>query len=148
MTPSFEVAQAIAHAKAKYCRLVDTQQWHLLSEVVLPDFDFKIVEDGTVVNRGGVDIDFQGREPWIAHFSEVFKGKQSHHMVGPAELDEVSADQVNAKFAVQYYVAEKGADPRMRMAGGGHYHEVFKRVDGAWFLAQCRIEETYLTVDS
>lgn len=148
MTPSPEAAQAIAHTKAKYCRLLDTQQWHLFDEIVLPDFKFRMVEDGTVVNRDGVDIDFQAREPWIAHFSELFKGKQSHHLVGPAELDEVSAGQVNAKFAVQYYVTEKEISPKWRMTGGGHYHEVYKRVDGAWFLAQCRIEETYFTIDS
>lgn len=148
MAPSVEVTQAIAQSKAKYCRLVDTKRLDLLDQVTVPDFSFKMVQGGTVVNENGVDFSFTDRASFAKFFSEYFQDKQSHHIVGAGEYEEVGPDEVKAVFATQVYIASAEPTPKFRMTSGAHYHDVYKRVDGSWLLADSTVEATYTTVDS
>lgn len=142
MTVSPEVALAIHQTKAKYCRFADTKQWDAFEQITVPNIVFKMVQDGAV------SASFPDRASWISHFSEFFKGKQCHHLIGGAEYEEVGPDEVKAIFAIQYYVADEGTTPKFRMTGGAHYHEVYKRVNGTWLLAESTVESTYTTIDS
>lgn len=148
MAPSVEVAQAIAQTKAKYCRLLDTKKWDMLDQVLVPGFSFKMVQGGAVVNQNGVDLSFPERAAFIKHFSEFFRDKQSHHMVGPAEYEEVGPDEVKATFAIQYYVADAEPTPKFRLVGAGHYHDIYKRENGSWLLADSTVDATYTTLES
>lgn len=148
MALSVEVAQAITQIKAKYCRLLDTKKWDLLDQVIVPGFSFRLVQGGAVVNQNGVDLSFSDRASFIKHFSEYFENRQCHHMVGPAEYEEVGPDEVKAVFAIQFYVADAELTPKFRMATGAHCHEVYKRESSSWFLAESTIEGTYTTIDS
>lgn len=142
MTVSPEVALAVHQTKAKYCRLVDTKQWAALDQVTVPDLAFKMMQNGAV------SASFSDRASWTSHFSEFFKGKQCHHLIGGAEYEEIGPDEVKAIFAIQFYVADEGMTPKFRQTGGAHYHDVYKRVNGTWLLAESTVEPTYATIDS
>lgn len=142
MTVSPEVALAIHQTKAKYCRFADTKQWGAFEQITTADIAFKMVQGGAVL------VSFSDRASWASHFSEMLKGKQCHHLIGGAEYEEVGPDEVKAIFAVQFYIADDGTTPKSRTTGGAHYHEVYKRVNGTWLLAECTAESTYTTVDS
>lgn len=148
MAPSVEARLEIAQIKAKYCRIVDQKKWDLFEQIAVPGFSFKMVQDGAVVNQNGMDMSFTDRASFVQHFSEHFRNLQCHHLVGPAEYEEIGPDEVKAVFAIQYYVAEKGLTPKMRVAGGAHYSDVFKRVDGSWLLADSSVESTFTVIDS
>lgn len=139
--PSFEVAQAMATVKAKYCRFADTQQWESFDQILLPDFEFKM-------KHGNVVHDFSSRHDWVTHFTELFRPLQTQHLVGPAELDQGSPDEVKAVVPVQYLVASKDQRSKLRMLGAGYLHDTNRRVDSAWFLARSEAKQYVLRTGS
>lgn len=139
--PSLEVAYAITTVKAKYCRLVDTQEWESFDQVMLPDFKFKIKQGDSVTN-------LTTRHDWVTQFTEQLKSLQTHHLVGPGELEEVSPDEVKAIIPIQYLIAHKDQTSKFRTSGGAFYHDIFKRVDGAWFLAETEAKQYVLRANS
>ncbi|PSR81619.1 hypothetical protein BD289DRAFT_484337 [Coniella lustricola] len=143
MRPPPNVAQAIAETKARYCRFADSDMWDALDKVVLPDFTFEVLDNG--VAPSGIFPSFTSRETWVAYFRELFTTKQAMHLVGVPELEQVSPDEVRAVFPIQYVIADQGnsPDPESRITGGGHFHEVYRRVEDGWLLAGTKIAHTY-----
>lgn len=146
MRPSADVAQAIVETKGRYCRFIDSRLWDVMDRNTLADFTFEFVDNG--VCPSGTFPSFTSRDTWVAYFGEIFKTKQSMHLVGAPELEQISSEEVKAIFPVQFVIADKGTNPspESRMTGGGHYHDVFKRVNGEWLLAAVKIDLTYFVL--
>lgn len=144
MRPTFELAQMINEKKALYCRYIDTQKWHLFDQIMLPNVTWKTVNADGSPRKEGMDASFKNRDAFVAYFSECFKPLQSIHVLGPAEMEQVSSDEVRSIFAAQWSSGPKGDSARGHICGGGHYHEVWKRVGDDWFMAECVFESTYL----
>lgn len=148
MSPSVETTQIIASKKAKYTRLIDTNQWAQMDTILLPEFAFRMLDSkGAIMNMGESEVKFSSRAEWKAYFGAIFETKQATHLVGPPELEEVGPDEILARFALQSCVADIGARPKGRTTLAGHYRDVWKRVDGEWWLAEAILELTYFTAE-
>lgn len=142
-------SESVASQKALYTRAIDTARWPLLETILPPNFSFKMLDlDGHVMSLDGVQINFSTREAWVTHFREVLKAKQSTHLVGPPETEQISPDEIKAIFAVQFFVSDKGPCPKERMAAAGHYHDTWRKIGDRWLLAEVVLEICYMTLDS
>lgn len=148
MESLLETTQVITSKKAQYTRLIDTHQLPLLNAILLPGFSFKMLDhEGAILNLGGNAVIYHTLAEFQAHFSELLKTKQSIHLVGPPELEQVGSDEIKAVFAMHALSADVGVQPKGRMTMAGHYHDVWKRVDGKWWLAEVALRLSYCTVD-
>lgn len=149
MTPSLECTQVIASKKALYIRAIDTAKWSLLDTVVPPDFSFKMLDlEGTILSLEGVEVNFSTRSEWQAHFSEVLKAKQSTHLVGPPEIEQISPNEIKTVFGAQFLISDKGPCPKERLTAAGHYYDTWKKVGDDWLLTEIALEMCYMTFDS
>lgn len=90
-----------------------------------------------------MDLNFSTREAWLGHFSELFIPLQAIHLIGPAEIEQVSPDEVKSISAVKFSVGPKGISAQNHTSGGGHYHSTWKRLGDDWFLSEVVLEQTY-----
>ena len=115
--------EAIKQLKARYCRLLDTKQWDAWRELFTDDF----VSDtspsgGTVITGADEFVDFVRKN----------LGKPSQptvHQVHAPEIELVTATEATGVWALNDIVHLK---PGINLAGYGHYHETYVRVDGRW----------------
>ncbi|KAF9877712.1 hypothetical protein CkaCkLH20_04847 [Colletotrichum karsti] len=154
----YEAAETIRRKKAQYCRLADTNQWHLFPQIALPTATFKFVEvynDGAperVVHQNGVDFDWPSLEGFLGYFSATNKHVDAVHMVNAGELEMArgdgasDGDEVKAVFTVVYHAGAPGRADGMHGTGAGHYHETWRRVDGDWFLERLWMRQFYWKV--
>lgn len=143
MRPSPELAQLVCEKKALYCRSIDTKKWHLLDQVMLPDVKWKTVNADGSPQKEGMETSFSSKDAFVAYFDDVFQPLQTIHVLGPAEMAQLSPDEIKCIFAVQWSSGPKGESPRGHVYGGGHYHEVWRRVGDDWLMAECVLESTY-----
>ncbi|EGR49506.1 uncharacterized protein TRIREDRAFT_106270 [Trichoderma reesei QM6a] len=137
-------AETIVRKKAKYCRLADSNAWHLADEVFLPDFEFKAVDDkDAVIHINDTDYHWTSLADWVAYFSKTFAPIQTMHVVGYPELELVAPDEISAVFGVQYFVGTKEVDKGLHGTGGGHYFETWKLKDGDWFIQKIKFVRIY-----
>lgn len=140
--------ECLASTKALYTRAIDTAQWSLLDTILPLDFSFRMLDlDGHIMSLTGVQINFSTKEAWLTHFRELLKAKQSTHLVGPPEIEQVSPDEIKAIFAVQFFVSDRGSSPKERLTAAGHYHDTWKKIGDRWLLAEVALEVCYMTFD-
>ncbi|KAK3491345.1 hypothetical protein B0T13DRAFT_450837 [Neurospora crassa] len=145
----------IQSQKLRYCRYIDTQQFPLLTSLILPSCTFNFIDyfsSSPIVEpsaAGPVTLAFDSLASWTAYFSDKFKGLQTMHLVsGTGEFTSISEDEYEVIFAVIYHAAPKEGETGWQGAGGGHYHERWvKGKDGEgkedWFLKSVRFERLY-----
>ncbi|KAH6960329.1 hypothetical protein DER45DRAFT_156374 [Fusarium avenaceum] len=149
MSVSPEAAAIIQRKKAKYCRYADTQQWHRFDEIMLPDATCVFRDrDGGIITNSGVQCSWSSREEWAAFFKNENKDIQAVHLVGPAEMEQISADEIKSIWAVIFHAGTKDAEGGLHGTGGGHYHEVWKKVGDDWFMKSMDMERLYWKVVS
>ncbi|KAF4992900.1 hypothetical protein FGRMN_6843 [Fusarium graminum] len=110
MAVSPEAAAIIQRKKAQYCRYADSQQWHRFNEIMLPDATYVFNDrDGNVLQKGDIQFSWSSMKDWAAFFQNENKDIQAIHMVGPAEMEEISPDEIKSIWSVIYYLGTKDA---------------------------------------
>ncbi|KAK1689838.1 hypothetical protein BDP55DRAFT_651773 [Colletotrichum godetiae] len=147
MPISQETAEIIRRKKAQYCRFADTCQWHHFENIMLPSLTFEALDlDGSILTLNGVKYRWESREAWVAHFSEAFKVMQTIHLTDAGDLEQVSEDEVKAVFGVIYHGGTRGSESGLHSTGAGHYHEIWRKIDGDWFMESCSMKRLYSKV--
>lgn len=94
--------------------------------------------DGTtIVGPDGFKYIFSNREDYVAFFSR--STRQSIHVVGPAELEMISDDEVSAIWGLPYQSGSLGAVGGDTELGGGHYYEIWRNVNGEWVIVSLKL---------
>lgn len=144
MRPSLETAQIITEKKTLYCRAIDTHRWETLNKVMLPDVKWKVVNaDGSPRREGMFSNSFSSRDEFVAQFSKRFETLQSIHVIGPAEIEQVSLDEIRTIFASCWSIGPKAESDGSHSHGGGHYYDVWKRVEDDWLMSELVFESAY-----
>jgi hypothetical protein len=128
---SWADVEAIKQLKARYCRLLDTKDWASWRDIFTDDF----VSDTTP--SGGVLI--TGADEFVAFLRSTL-GKPSQptvHQVHAPEIELTSPSTARGVWALNDIVR---LAPGINLAGYGHYHETYEKVDGQW-----RIKTSTLT---
>jgi uncharacterized protein (TIGR02246 family) len=125
--PNFADWLAICEVKARYCRCLDTKDWAGYADLFTED----LVLDTTA--SGGKRI--EGRDAVVAMVrSSVEPAITTHHVHSP-EI-RVDGDEATGVWAMQ----DRNIWPNgRRLLGFGHYHERYRRVAGAWKIAESRL---------
>ncbi|KAF4466199.1 hypothetical protein FALBO_6936, partial [Fusarium albosuccineum] len=111
MAVSPEAASIIQRKKAQYCRFADTHQWDRFDTIMLPNAKFSFHDpDGSVIKKGDMEYSWSSTKDWAAFFKNENKEMQAIHIVGPAEMEQVSPDEIKSIWAVVYHVGNKGSE--------------------------------------
>ncbi|RSM00801.1 hypothetical protein CEP52_008887 [Fusarium oligoseptatum] len=125
-----DVVALITHKKAQYCHSADSNQWEVFEKVFLPEATFIFVDAKDEV----INVD---RE------CNSFKVQQTIHLVGPGEFEQISPEEIKVTWSVIYHCGPRNSETEGHGTGGGHYHEVWKKRDGDWFMASMRMKRLY-----
>jgi hypothetical protein len=123
---------------ARYVRFADTKQWDRLAALFLANASFiprKV--DGSIWHQ------MSGREQ-IARTIETSVGSaQPIHHLFSYELDFTSETSVRAVWSMEDWIIPSGDGQTMH--GFGHYHAIYEKLDGTWFIAS--LEQTRIKLD-
>lgn len=143
----YEIAEVIRLKKSQYCQFADTHDWAGFDNIFLPSLQASFhAPGGEVLVEHGVTFSFEGREAFVGFFAKAFETQQTIHVVGPGELSLVAGDEVRAVWPATYHAASLGSKGGWRGTGGGYYREVWKKVDGDWFMASLKFERWFWRV--
>ncbi|KAL4881801.1 hypothetical protein BJY04DRAFT_217870 [Aspergillus karnatakaensis] len=147
--PPYEVAETIRNHKSQYARAVDTKQWGLFSFLLHPALAASVHNsDGSVSTSDGVESRFSTRKDYVSFLRRGFENMSSIHVVGVGELEMVGEDEVTAVWAMTYQLGSVGGVDAgvYTEIGGGHYHEVWKRLEGRWVIASLKFVNSFRKV--
>ncbi|TLD32859.1 hypothetical protein PspLS_00937 [Pyricularia sp. CBS 133598] len=140
-TVPIEVIEAIRGKKQLYCLAVDNKTWVDLERVALPDATmvYKLGDSSTVTDvTEGQDksqpYKFDSRDDVVAFLKTLFGPLQTVHLVDSGSFERISDDEVKVVFVTTAHSGPSTELKNDHSTYGGQYHEVYKRVDGEWFL--------------
>ncbi len=119
---------AIKLLKARYFRLLDTKQWQAWGELFTDDF--RGVFDGD-----GDSFEFSSRQELVDTNSAILADVPTVHQGHTPEIEMTGPDTATGIWAMYDRVELPGA----AFEGWGHYHEQYKKVDGAWKIARIHL---------
>jgi uncharacterized protein (TIGR02246 family) len=120
--------------KARYFRLMDTKEWTAFSELFTTD---AVMDADGYVQEGRAGI--------LAFLPKVLEGVVTTHHGHMPEITITGPDTATGIWAMFDYLTFPGDGPPRGLRGYGHYHEEYRRVDGAWRIH--RLVLTRLRVD-
>ncbi|KAL2836711.1 hypothetical protein BJX68DRAFT_273408 [Aspergillus pseudodeflectus] len=144
--PPYTVSETIRHNKSKYAHAADTKQWALFASVLHPSLT------ASLHNTDGSTNSFSSREEYVEFLDKAFADIASIHVVGAGELemlhneDKNGEDEVAATWAMSYQLGSAEGARGYTEIGGGHYHEVWKRLDGQWVIASLKFVNSFRKV--
>ena len=120
--------EAIRQLKARYFRLMDTQQWELWGECFTADVT-AIYEGGP---RASADlpsvVEIKGRTALMDGVRTLMTGAKSIHQGYMPEIELTSATTAHGVWSMFDDVRL----PTCHFKGWGHYHEDYIKEDGQW----------------
>ncbi|TLS23672.1 uncharacterized protein PpBr36_06410 [Pyricularia pennisetigena] len=149
-TVPIEVMEAIRGKKQLYCRAADAKTWADFERVALPEATmvYKLA-DGTIMTNALEHQDkskpykFDNRDEMVTFMKSTFESLQTIHMVDSGSFERISDDEVKAVFVIMTHAGLITEPKNGHATAGGHYHEVYKRVDGEWFLKSLEFVALY-----
>lgn len=135
-----EAHEAIRALKARYFRLIDTKQWDELRGVFTDDLRI-VSPDGGVWLEGGA--------AYVDSLRFGLEHAVSCHQGFTAEIAVQDADNATGIWAMQDVIDWTDRHPRegwKAILGRGHYHEAYRRVAGAWRIAQLTLTRISLDI--
>lgn len=138
--------EEIKRLKARYFRLMDTKDWRRFAELFTEDAIFDV--RGAFEEIPGPDQEpIIGRPAIVEYVSSGIDPINSAHYGHMPEIDILSEDAATGIWALADILRMPSGAPFERFYGYGHYHESYRRIDGAWKIASLRISrllvETY-----
>ena len=129
--------EAIKQLKARYFRLLDTQQWSDWGQVFAEDAVMDVSDDTGNKETGLVS----GRERIVKAVSGMLSGVRTMHHGHMPEIEIIDADHATGIWAMQDTVdfAADGEAPR-GLRGSGWYHEEYECNGGRWRISSMRLE--------
>ena len=131
----------IKQLKARYCRYIDTKQWHLLPSLFTSDVRF----DGFASAPSGSD----GNAFVRGVSSRLGSAVTMHHCHTP-DLVFLAPDQARGVWAMADYmewpepIGLPDAPQARGMYGFGHYEEAYRRTEVGWRIAHLRLRRMRL----
>ena len=131
--------EAIRQLKARYFRLMDTQQWEAWADCFTADVS-AFYEGAPRANPElPVDVRCEGRAELIKGVSTLMRGAKSIHQGFMPELELTSATTARGIWAMFDYVML----PTCHFEGWGHYHEEYVKEGAAWKMKKIHLTRLY-----
>lgn len=127
--------EAIRQVKARYFRLMDTQQWKEWESCFTADISAFYAGVPRARPDLPLDVGCEGRTTLVEGISKLMTGAQSIHQGFMPELELTSATTARGIWAMFDFVML----PTCHFKGWGHYHEDYVKEGGAWKLKKIRL---------
>jgi hypothetical protein len=126
---------AIRTVRQSYFHGVDSKNWNLFGSV--------LDEDSVLDLRDATDPPMPpitGRRAIVLAISETLAAYTTVHHGFLRELTFAGTDQASAVWSMEdiLWTGERGNLVKF-LHGYGHYHDQYKKVDGTWRIASCRL---------
>ena len=129
--------EAIKQLKARYWRLLDTQEWDEWQLCFTEDCKFSWPHDPAG--------DSQGAAQFVAHASKSLTGGRSVHHGHSVEIEITGPTTATAIWALADFVEHPPRDGQRKVfSGAGHYYDQYVKQDGEWKIASTRLERLRL----
>lgn len=136
-----EAIEDIRALKARYFRLMDTKQWDDLAGVFTTDLQV-LTPEGKVYAEGGV--------AYAAALRNSLQHAVSCHQGFNGEIEVIDADNATAIWPMQDVITWEDRHPITgwkSILGRGHYHETYRRENGAWRIAILTLTRLRLDIE-
>lgn len=146
---NIESYKAIQEVKSKYCRLMDTKQWQDWGKLFAEDIYMDVSDDVTSDLGNPIVV---GRDAVVALVSGMVGNAITVHQVHSPEIDFSSDSTADVIWAMSDVVVwPEGVtppDPTIQsLEGYGHYHEIYKCIDGEWKIAKLKLTRLYRKIN-
>jgi len=131
---ALEEIEAIKQLKARYFRLMDTQQWDEFGDV--------FTEDATLAASPSPGETFRGRQEIVQRVSAALRGATTVHHGHMPEISLTGEDTATGIWAMYDFVDL----PQLVLHGFGHYHEDYAKQRGAWRIRRSRLTRLRLDI--
>ena len=129
-----EDRESIKELKARYFRLMDTQDWAPWAGLFTPDAEMQ-----TTPTEGER---FVGRVEIVEKVSGVLTGCTTAHHGHMPEIAFSGEHAATGIWAMFDFVDM----PQLVLRGFGHYHDRYRREDGVWRIAETRLTRLHLDI--
>ena len=136
MSKNAEHLEDISQLKARYFRLMDTQQWDSWHDCFIDNVSATYEGAPRISKEEPEDIHITGREELVEGVKKLMTGACSMHQGFMPEIEILSDEKATGIWAMFDYVRL----PTCNFKGWGHYHEVYVRSSEGW-----KIEKIHLT---
>lgn len=142
--------EAIRQLKARYFRYMDTKDWASYHAVFTEDvvFDVRGGMEATPADPRYADPPVTGADAAVAFIRNGLESLVSAHQGFTPEIELTGPDTARGIWAMTD-VLRAGPGAQFRTARGyGHYHEEYRKVDGAWKIARLRLTRLLVDIES
>lgn len=125
-----QAIEEIRLLKARYFRFMDTKQWDALTELFTPDLQV-LRPDGRLYLQGGPEF--------AANLKHSLEHSVSVHQGFMGEIEIFGAENATGIWAMQDVIEWRDKHPVQgwkSIIGRGHYHETYRKYEGAWRIAR------------
>ena len=128
--------QDIKALKARYFRCMDTKDWSGLEAVFAPDLiaDFR---DSTGVRDESLLT--HGAALYVANLAPILQDIVTVHHGHMPEIEITGDTTARGVWAMEDLLRWPEGGPIKTLHGFGHYHETYRKVDGAWRIQTSRL---------
>jgi len=123
-----EELEAIKQLKARYCRTMDTKDWHAMRQLFADDVTMDTTDSG-----GNV---ITGADEFMSFLEPTLAGVVTVHQCHTPEIQLTSPTTATGIWAMEDML--RFADGS-ELHGYGHYHETYQHIDGAWKIASSKL---------
>ena len=121
----------IQRLKARFFRLIDTEQWDALRETLTEDAQIFFEDSRFPVSTTPA---WDGRETWLNYMITANPEKLTVHQILGPEIELVDDNTASGVWAMSYWVDDPGRQGAWRAYG--HEHDRYVRCpDGRWRIA-------------
>ncbi|HYP64102.1 MAG TPA: nuclear transport factor 2 family protein [Acidocella sp.] len=126
--------------KARYFRFMDTKQWDELASLFTPDM--------RVLTPKG-DVHVQGGAAFATSLKHSLQHSVSVHQGFMGEIEILDEDNATGIWAMQDVIEWEDKHPVQgwkSITGRGHYHETYRKYEGAWRIATLTLTRVRLDI--
>lgn len=128
---NFATFEEIKQLKARYFRLLDTQQWDVLADVFTKD---------AVLQWGPEDDQvMRGRDAILAGLTANLEGATTCHYGHMPEIELIDREHATGIWAM----TDRVDHPDYLLEGYGHYHEKYLRENSGWKIQHLKLTRLY-----
>lgn len=144
--------EEIKQVKARYFRFMDTKDWVQLRSVFCDDATFDARTALSLDGKGesgraaeSNDWVYQGGDTIIEFIKAAIGTSHSMHHGHGHEVTLHSETEASGVIAMEDRVWDARRET-LTLHGGGHYHETYKKVDGAWRIHTSKITRLHVFI--
>lgn len=132
-----EDIEAIKQLKARYCRAMDTRDWHALASCYTEDTYIDLTGEEALA---GFREPIRGVDAVVASIRDALGAGKCIHVTFLPEITFTSADAAQGIWGLEYSTWQPPGSPLPILHGFAYSHDEYVRVDGHWLIRSIALD--------